>query len=302
MAQRPPPPPKPPAPPPPSSRSQPNRPRPPPPSSLQTDPSLYFDESKLPSRKDKISASEERAKRRRTCRFIEEAGRSLQLPRVPIATAMVFFHRFFAKHSFAEHDRFEVAVACVLLAAKTEEAPKKLTHVIQKCHQLKNGGPSSSSSTGKKKVELLDTKGEEFMKMKERTLLLERIILHTIAFELSIDHPYKPLIEQIKKMNQPQSQKLEFIDKAKSSRGMNELVQKAMSIANDSLYTSLCLQHHAKLIAMACIYISAKMCKIRPVDGMKWTELLSIDVEVLTCESHIKYHMLYFSLFFCLTK
>lgn len=58
-------------------------------------------------------------------------GRVLKLGRVATATAMVFFHRFFSRHKFSEHDRFEVAVACVLLAAKTEEAPRKLQHVIQ---------------------------------------------------------------------------------------------------------------------------------------------------------------------------
>jgi len=74
----------------------------------------------------------ERQARRRTCRFIEEAGqRSLRLPRVAVATATVFFHRFYAKHAFQEHDRFEVAMACLLLAGKTEESPKKLEVVIR---------------------------------------------------------------------------------------------------------------------------------------------------------------------------
>ena len=69
-------------------------------------------------------------KRRKTCRFIEEAGRVMKLPRVAISTAMVFFHRFYAKHAFQEHDRFEVAVAALVLAAKTEEArPKGRGHL-----------------------------------------------------------------------------------------------------------------------------------------------------------------------------
>merc|ERR1712071_186406 len=73
------------------------------------------------------------------------------------------------------------------------------------------------------------------------------------------------------------------MDKSKISKGMiDELVQKAMSTANDSLHTSLCLQHHAREIAMACIYISANMCKIRPADGKGWPELLNILPEVLT--------------------
>ena len=71
----------------------------------------HFDISQLPSLKAGMSAEEEATKRRKTCRFIEEAGRLLKLPRVAVATAMVFFHRFYAKHSFFEHDRFEVAVA-----------------------------------------------------------------------------------------------------------------------------------------------------------------------------------------------
>ena len=36
----------------------------------------------------------------------------------------------------------------------------------------------------------LDGKCREFHRLKERILLLERVILHTIGFELSISHPY----------------------------------------------------------------------------------------------------------------
>lgn len=148
---------------------------------------------------------EDEIKRRKTCRFIEEAGRVLKLPRVAISTAEVFFHRFYAKHSFADHDRFEVAVAAIVLAAKTEESPKKLNTVIIECYKLKARGqqqgrisqqklPDGSSPPPPKSPQHfanLDPKGDEFLKLKERILLLERIILHTIGFELSIDHPYK---------------------------------------------------------------------------------------------------------------
>jgi hypothetical protein len=151
----------------------------------------HFDISQLPSLKDGMTVKEESDKRRKTCRFIEEAGRVLKLPRVAVATAMVFFHRFYAKHSFSEHDRFEVAVACLVLAAKTEESPKKLNTVIDECYKLKVRGmqagrisqpagaaaPSSATTTGN-----LDPKGVEFLKLKERILLLERVILHTIGF------------------------------------------------------------------------------------------------------------------------
>ena len=176
----------------------------------------YFSEAMLPSCiKSNYKPQDERNTRRRTCRFLEEASRKLKLPRVAISTSMVFFHRFFAVHSFADHDRFEVAVACLLLAAKTEESPKKLKDVISICWRIKTqssslakksaaaanpGGASPSPGSAaeeKKKQMVLDVKGEEYTKLKERTLLLERVVLHTIGFELSVDHPYKFFVDQV---------------------------------------------------------------------------------------------------------
>ena len=189
----------------------------------------HFDISQLPSViKDGMSVSEEAMKRRKTCRFIEESGRILKLPRLAIATAMVFFHRFYAKHAFSDHDRFEVAVASIVLAAKTEESPKKLNLVIEECYKLKmrgmqagriSVGPNATmSNTGSSHETTLDPQSEEFTKLKERILLLERVLLHTIGFELSIDHPYKFLVEQIK--NLVQSRKLEFVNSSDTASSL----------------------------------------------------------------------------------
>jgi hypothetical protein len=249
--------------------------------------STHFDISQLPSLRDGMTAEEESMKRRKTCRFIEEAGRVLKLPRVAVSTAMVFFHRFFAKHSFNEHDRFEVAVASIVLAAKTEESPKKLNTVILECHKLKTRGMQAgriSAQQGKPlpPPENIDPKEEEFAKLKERILLLERVILHTIGFELSIDHPYKFFVEQIKKLiharhlkykSDPQQQQQQ--DKQTNSKMMNELVQYSMSFANDSMHTSLCLQFSPQWIATACIYLAAQFAKVEPSNGVgDWPKLL----------------------------
>jgi len=313
----------------------------------------HFDISQLPSITKGMSAEEEAMKRRKTCRFIEEAGRVLKLPRVAISTGMVFFHRFYAKHAFQEHDRFEVAVAALVLAAKTEEAPKKLNTVIQECYKLKaramqagrlsqqrnnsttpntgrttgasgiSGGAGGVSSSLSPKVagevdassattpSYLDSKGEDFLKLKERILLLERIILHTIGFELSIDHPYKFFVDMIKKListrqlKYSSSKKKNMMlnsssltttgsgDGAKTSeimsKMMNELVQYSMSTANDSYQTSLCLQFGPKEIATACVYLACMFSDVEPVNGTNdWKKTLlagssndDIDVESL---------------------
>ena len=271
----------------------------------------HFDVSQLPSITKGMSSVEEAMKRRKTCRFIEEAGRVLKLPRVAISTAMVFFHRFYAKHAFQEHDRFEVAVAALVLAAKTEEAPKKLNTVIQECYKLKaramqagrlyqqrssstaaGGGsdtpppPSSSDMKASSSSVYLDTKGEDFLKLKERILLLERIILHTIGFELSIDHPYKFFVDMIKKListrqlkysSSKLSSSSSSLDNTKTSevmsKMMNELVQYSMSTANDSYQTSLCLQFGPKEIATACVYLACMFSGVEPING-DWKKTL----------------------------
>mgnify|MGYP006099506815 CR=1 FL=1 len=92
-------------------------------------------------------------------------------------------------------------MACLLLAAKTEESPKKLVAVVQECYRLKNMS-AKKSGVQKPGVKIdkrgyLDMKCEEFVRLKERVLLLERVILHTIGFELSVAHPYKLLVEQV---------------------------------------------------------------------------------------------------------
>ena len=240
----------------------------------------HFDISQLPSLKDGMTAEEEAVKRRKTCRFIEEAGRLLKLPRVAVSTAMVFFHRFYAKHSFAKHDRFEVAVATIVLAAKTEESPKKVNNVILECHKLKHRGMQAGRISQQRTsggasppppppTADLDPKGKEFTKLKERILLLERVILHTIGFELSIDHPYKFFVEQIKKLIH--TRQLKYInppvDVPSSQlvpKMMNELVQYAMSFANDSMHTSLCLQFTPQEIATACVYLAGQFSKVEP--------------------------------------
>lgn len=260
-----------------------------------------IESSQLPSVKDGMSEKEEGMKRRKTCRFIEEVGRVLKLPRVAVATAMVMFHRFYAKHSFQEHDRFEVAVASVLLAAKTEESPKKLQVVIEEAYKVKQRGmqagrisqpPGAKISGGSN--DTLDPKGEEFLKLKERILLLERVILHTIGFELSIDHPYKFLVDIIKKL--VNRRQLEYIDPKLMSPSagsptmiynqmLNKLVQYSMNFANDSMQTSLCLQFEPHRIATACVYLAGQFAKVKPVNHQSWLDVLGphTDVESLAC-------------------
>ena len=51
-------------------------------------------------------------------------------PQLTIATAIVFYHRFYSRQSYDCYDRFRVATTCLFLAGKVEETPKKIKDVV----------------------------------------------------------------------------------------------------------------------------------------------------------------------------
>lgn len=51
-----------------------------------------------------------------------------------INTAIVYMHRFYVFHSFTQFHRNSMAAASLFLAAKVEEQPRKLEHVITVAH------------------------------------------------------------------------------------------------------------------------------------------------------------------------
>uniref|UniRef100_A0A7S1BSR7 Cyclin-like domain-containing protein n=1 Tax=Corethron hystrix TaxID=216773 RepID=A0A7S1BSR7_9STRA len=254
-----------------------------------------FDPSLLPSRFDGMSWEEEKVHRKKTCRFLEEAGRKLRLPKVAIATSEVFFHRFFSKQSLEKHDRFEIAVACLFLAAKTEESPRKLHMVLECFHRLKN--ESLMARQGQRNADgsapappRLDPRSSEGIRLKERILLLERLVLHTISFDLSVEHPFRNAVDIIQKTHAHEG--LEHDPAAGEVRGasatpsnpLQELLQGTVAFVNDSLQTCVCIQFPPAEIAAGCVFMAARVTGIRTKSRKDWAEVLPVGLEALVCE------------------
>ena len=53
-----------------------------------------------------------------------------------IATATVFFHRFYLKNAYCETDPWIVIAACVYLAAKAEESPVHIKNVLSEARNV----------------------------------------------------------------------------------------------------------------------------------------------------------------------
>uniref|UniRef100_A0A6I8P723 Cyclin L1 n=1 Tax=Ornithorhynchus anatinus TaxID=9258 RepID=A0A6I8P723_ORNAN len=93
--------------------------------------------SPTPSVQDGLDLPSETDLRILGCELIQAAGILLRLPQVAMATGQVLFHRFFYSKSFVKHSFEIVAMACVNLASKIEEAPRRIRDVINVFHHLR---------------------------------------------------------------------------------------------------------------------------------------------------------------------
>ncbi|XP_062011987.1 cyclin-T1-3-like isoform X1 [Rosa rugosa] len=208
-------------------------------------------EENSPSRLDGIDLKKETYLRKSYCTFLQDLGMRLKVPQVTIATAIIFCHRFFLRQSHARNDRRTIATVCMFLAGKVEETPRPLKDVIIVSYEIIHKKDPAAVQKIKQK--------EVYEQQKELILSGERVVLATLGFDLNLLHPYKPLVEAIKKFKVAQ----------------NALAQVAWNFVNDGLRTSLCLQFKPHHIAAGAIFLAAKFLKVKlPSDGEKvwWQE------------------------------
>ncbi|KAL1550829.1 Cyclin-T1-3 [Salvia divinorum] len=215
----------------------------------------YFSRKELeensPSRQNGIDLKKENYLRKSYCTFLQDLGMRLKVPQVTIATAIIFCHRFFLRQSHGKNDRRTIATVCMFLAGKVEETPRPLKDVILVSYEITHKKDPAAVQKIKQK--------EVYEQQKELTLLGERVVLGTLGYDLNVHHPYKPLVEAIKKFKVAQ----------------NALAQVAWNFVNDGLRTSLCLQFKPHHIAAGAIFLAAKFLKVKlPSDGEKvwWQE------------------------------
>ncbi|CAN6818352.1 unnamed protein product [Brassica oleracea] len=208
-------------------------------------------EENSPSRLDGIDLKKETYLRKSYCTFLQDLGMRLKVPQITIATSIIFCHRFFIRQSHARNDRRTIATVCMFLAGKVEETPRPLKDVIVVSYEIIHKKDPATAQKIKQK--------EVYEQQKELILSGEKIVLSTLGFDFNVYHPYKPLVEAIKKFKVAQ----------------NALAQVAWNFVNDGLRTSLCLQFKPHHIAAGAIFLAAKFLKVKlPSDGEKvwWQE------------------------------
>ncbi|XP_071608938.1 cyclin-L1 isoform X4 [Heliangelus exortis] len=156
--------------------------------SLTIDHSLIPEErlSPTPSMQDGLDLQCETDLRILGCELIQAAGILLRLPQVAMATGQVLFHRFFYSKSFVKHSFEIVAMACINLASKIEEAPRRIRDVINVFHHLRQLRAKRTPSPL-----ILD---QNYINTKNQVIKAERRVLKELGFCVHVKHPHKIIV------------------------------------------------------------------------------------------------------------
>lgn len=197
----------------------------------------YFTKEQLensPSRRCGIDADKELSQRQQAANFIQDMGQRLQVTQLCINTAIVYMHRFYCFHSFTTFHRNAIASAALFLAAKVEEQPRKLEHIIRVAQMcLTKGQPPPPNP---------DRRSEIYLKEAQELVQNENILLMTLGFDVAIEHPHAFIVK--------------FCHIANASK---DLSQTSYFMASNSLHlTTMCLQYKPTVVACFCIHLVCK--------------------------------------------
>ncbi|TRY79418.1 hypothetical protein TCAL_02264 [Tigriopus californicus] len=207
-----------------------------------------------PSSLDGLSEDMEFQVRSLGCDLIQLAGKLLRLPQVAMATGCVLFHRFYYAKSLIRLEFDVTAMACLGLACKIEECPRRTRDIISvftHIRQVRSGKPITPV--------VLD---QNYSALKSNIIRAERRVLKELGFCVHVKHPHKIIVSYLRWLEEQDNL---------------EMLQMSWNFMNDSLRTDVFVRYPPETIAVACIYLSARKLKIPMPKDPTWFDVIGVE-------------------------
>ena len=180
--------------------------------------------------------------------FIQAIGEYMKMRQQVIATATVYFKRFYAKHPLRSCDPVLLAPTCLFLATKVEEFG-----LISHSKVI-----ASASTVIRSKFSYAFP--NDFQYRSSQLLECEFYLLEMMDCCLIIFHPYRPLLLYVNDLNLGDS-----------------ILPTAWYIVNDSLRTDVVLLYAPFQIALACLHMACVIEK-KENAAKQWFAELNVDM------------------------
>ncbi|KAF9236634.1 cyclin-like protein [Melanogaster broomeanus] len=185
---------------------------------------------------------------------ITKLGKKLNFRQRVIATAIVFFRRFYLKSSYCETDPFIVIAACCYVAGKAEESPVHIKNIVAEARLFFSKQPYGIKSFSSDNSKLAE---------------MEFYLVADLECDLIVFHPYRTLMALCKK----DSSSTVIAEAGEVGAGVDdgarywgtgegqlelpaEALQLAWSIINDTYRSDLCLLYPPHLLAITALYLT----------------------------------------------
>ncbi|EIW81820.1 cyclin-like protein [Coniophora puteana RWD-64-598 SS2] len=190
---------------------------------------------------------------------IMKLGKRLNLRQRVIATATVFFKRFYLKNALCETDPFTVIAACCYVAAKAEESPVHIKNVVSEARMLFSQPPYGLKYFASDNSKLAE---------------MEFYLVGDLECDLTVFHPYRTLAALCRKAP-PEAVGTEAGELGELGVGIVDgprfwgagpgdwqlelgegALQLAWSVINDTYRSDLPLLYPPHLLAIAALYLA----------------------------------------------
>ena len=217
---------------------------------------------RTPSILDGMPFAQEQANRSKGVNFVTQVGILLKLPQLTLATASVYLHRFFTRHSMVDlpnrpgFHHYSVAATALFLASKVEENCRKMKELVVACCRVAQKQPNL----------VVDEQSKEYWKWRDTILHNEDFLLEALCFDLEIEQPYRILYD--------------FLCYYKGQENKH-LRNTSWAFLNDSHVTRMCLLFSPRTIAGAAFYAGARWAETSFPDdseGRPWWDHLELDI------------------------
>jgi len=185
--------------------------------------------------------------------FIQAIGEQLKIRQQVIATATVFFRRFYLKNTLSSCDPLLMSPTCLFLAAKVEEiGPMSNNRLVNATSQVVRNRYRNVFN---------ELPGNEYPYRTNNILECEFYLLELMDCCLIVFHPYRPL--------------LQFLSDLNITNPDDPLSMLSWRIINDSYRSDVMLQYPPYMIALTALHMASVNIDR---DLTSWFAELSVDL------------------------
>ncbi|KAJ1735970.1 RNA polymerase II holoenzyme cyclin-like subunit [Coemansia sp. Benny D160-2] len=179
--------------------------------------------------------------------LILKLGKRLRTRQEIIATALMYFKRFYINNTFYDIDPYLMAATCVYLACKVDENPHHIKHIWSESKAVY----AEVSADIRFPYDIPDIAE------------CESYLLEEMKFYLVVYHPYQVLI-----------------DVGENIKLTKPSMQASWSIINDSFITDLSLVYPPHVIAVAALFLSRVVDQgsMAELEAQQWFADLNVDM------------------------